>query len=353
MLNIGLIARAQYPAVQIPHSQIRNIHAASDAQDYQLYILLPDDYPQSIKKYAVLYVLDGQWNFSTVCSLGSGLYGDGAIPAMIVVGVTWAGDHPDYDSLRQREFTPVATKEIPYGGHAASFLEAFQKDIIPFVDSAYHTDTSSRTLIGGSLGTLFAGYVLFHSTGLFQRYIMASPALDYAGDTVVKEARRYAAGHKTLSASVFIGAGAWDRYLPATHSFILALKAGHYPGLHLVTKEFERMGHATGIGEGINQGLLAIFARTAIALAPSKLDRYAGIYEHEPGDSIRLYRIGDSLFMQYSKTLRFVMSPETANDFFIRGIPLFFTFSVEPNEEVAGLLIKYIGGEAYYKKKLR
>ncbi len=320
----GSSPRLNHPAVQIPHSQIRNIHASSNGQDYQLYILLPDDYPQSLKKYGVLYVLDGQWNFSTVCSLGGGLYGDGAIPAMIIVGITWPGDHPDYDSLRQREFTPVPTKEIPYGGHAASFLEALQKDIIPFVDSAYRTDTSGRTLIGGSLGTLFAGYVLLNTTGLFQRYIMASPALDYAGDTLVKEARRYAAGHKILSASVFIGAGTWDRYLPATHSFVLALKTGHYRGLRLVTREFERMGHATGIGEGINQGLLAIFAKTAITIAPAKLDRYAGIYEHGPDDSIRLYRVGDSLFMQYSETLRFVMSAETVNDFFIGGDPAFF-----------------------------
>jgi predicted alpha/beta superfamily hydrolase len=311
---------------------------------------LPDDYAQSTTKYTTLYVLDGQWNFSTVCSLGSGLYGDGAIPAMIVVGITWAGDHPDYDSLRQSEFTPVATNEIPYGGHAASFLAAIRKDIIPFVDSAYRTDTTGRTLIGGSLGTLFAGYALFHSTGLFQRFIMASPALDYAGDTLVKEARRYAAGHKTLSASVFIGAGAWDRYLPATNQFVAALRAGHYAGLRLFTKEFERMGHGTGIGEGINQGLLAVFAKTSIRLASSKLDRYAGVYEHAPGDSIRLFRIGDSLFMQYSETLRFVMSAETTKDFYIRGVPLFFTFGVEPNEEVAGFLVKYSGGEAYYKK---
>jgi hypothetical protein len=349
ILSVGYRVQAQYPAVQIPHSQIRNIHGAN-GQDYQLYIYLPDDNARSSQKYPVLYVLDGQWNFSTTCNLAGGLYGDGAIPSMIVVGITWPGDHPDYDSLRQREFTPVPTKEIPYGGHATSFLEAIRRDIIPFIDTAYRTDTTTRTLIGGSLGSLFATYAFFHAPGLFQRYILASPALDYAQDTLVKEAEKYAAKHQVLDITLFVGAGEWDRYLPVTRRFIRSLRAANYKGLHLLTKEFAGMGHGTGIAEGINQGLQAVFAKTSLSLLPSTLDRYAGVYERAPGDSFRLFRTGDQLFMQYSETIRFRMSAETMQNFYIRGVPLFFTFSQDAKGKIGGVHIKYMGGEADYKK---
>jgi len=70
-------------------------------------------------------------------------------------------------------------------GGAANFLSFINYELIPYVDKSYSTDTAKRTLMGHSLGGYFTLYALscnWRSKGSFNRYIAASPSLDYAND---------------------------------------------------------------------------------------------------------------------------------------------------------------------------
>src|SRR5512147_529982 len=73
--------------VSLPGTEVRQLESAKTGRDYDIYIRPPDDYAKSgDKKYPVLYVLDGQWDFKLLDSIYGGLYYDGFVPEMIIVG---------------------------------------------------------------------------------------------------------------------------------------------------------------------------------------------------------------------------------------------------------------------------
>jgi predicted alpha/beta superfamily hydrolase len=336
--------------VHLPNTAQRTIISTTSGLEYQLYLYTPGNDVTSAKKYPVFYVLDGQWNFATTLSLADGLYADGAIPNAVIVGITWPGEHPDYDSLREAAFTPAATKDIPHGGGAATFLNDIQKSIIPYIDSAYRTDTANRLLLGGSLGGLFVAYALIKSPGLFNHFIMASPALNNCKDTLLKLARDYMSLHNTLNAKLFVGIGDQDRFLSSTTTFIKTIKEAMLSKLQVSTELFKNTGHAAGIAEGISQGLRSAFAKSTIHLNPTTLDAYTGTYAGDQNDNFPIFRRNNKLFMRYDTNTSFELCAETAFDFFIRGVPLFFTFSKDAAGRIQGVTIKHHGGEGYYKK---
>src|SRR3954471_417003 len=124
---------APYPPVTIPGSELRTMKSSSTGRNYDLYIRKPGNFDKNPgdfdknfdknkdKKYPVLYLLDGQWDFKLLDSVIGGLVYDKWMPDIVVVGITYSGDHPDYDSLRAMDYTP--TPGGPKGsGDGAKFL---------------------------------------------------------------------------------------------------------------------------------------------------------------------------------------------------------------------------------------
>ncbi|MDQ8197063.1 alpha/beta hydrolase-fold protein [Pelagicoccus enzymogenes] len=147
-------------------------------QHYELNIALPDSYHSSPdKRYPVLYLLDPYWDFTPFNSIVSTLRYDKYIPEIIVVGIGYAGENPDYGTLRQIDYTPVADRFDKESGDAKAFLKFLEFEVIPKVESELRVDSSFRALAGGSLGGLFCLYSMFERPDLFQGYIASSPAI--------------------------------------------------------------------------------------------------------------------------------------------------------------------------------
>src|SRR5687768_7381481 len=161
--------QAQYPAVTIPGSEVRKITSKIVAgQEYELHIMLPGGYKAADKKYPVVYLMDSQWDFSLVAGLYSHYYYDGFIPELIIVGVTWSGEHVNYDSLRIRDYSPTklelvtiepeiyglislsSSVRMPQSGGADQFLAFMKQELFPFIESNYKADGKNRTLMGCS-----------------------------------------------------------------------------------------------------------------------------------------------------------------------------------------------------------
>ena len=51
--------------------------------------------------YPVVFLLDAQWDFTLMQSIYGQQYFEGLIPEMVIVGITWGGNTPNYDSLRR------------------------------------------------------------------------------------------------------------------------------------------------------------------------------------------------------------------------------------------------------------
>jgi predicted alpha/beta superfamily hydrolase len=174
--------------VSLPDTEVRTLSSSATGRDYDIYVRLPTEYAQSSqKRYPVLYVLDGQWDFKLLDSIQGGLLYDKFTPEMIIVGVTYSGDSPDYDALRAMDYTTTPVGSIPGSGGAPKFLAFFKGELIPFIETNYRADAAQRVLMGSSYGGLFTLYAMLAEPGLFNGYVAASPAVSYGGRFAFKQ----------------------------------------------------------------------------------------------------------------------------------------------------------------------
>lgn len=248
----------KFPAVEIKGSELRTLKSKDTGREYDLYIHLPNA-PTQGKKYPVLFVLVGQWDFKLMDSVYGGLFYDKFVPEMIIVGITYSGDKPNYDSLRAMDYTPTPVSRLQGSGDAAKFLTFLKQNVIPFVEKNYNADSSKRVLMGSSLGGLFTLYAMFTEPNLFYGYISASPAVSYDDNFSFKQEKQFFAAHKDLPVKLFISVGAIEGLTEPVKNFIQVINTRSYNGLKIETRIIEGERHAGNKPEAFNRGLRFIF----------------------------------------------------------------------------------------------
>jgi predicted alpha/beta superfamily hydrolase len=254
-------ARAQaFPRVTIPGSEVRSLKSSNTGRSYDLYIHLPAGGAQNrAKKYPVLYVLDGQWDFKLLDSVYGGLLYDKFVPEMIIVGITYSGDNPNYDALRAMDYTPASESRNPGSGDAPKFLAFLKKELMPFIETNYKGDASKRVLMGSSLGGLFTLYAMFTEPGLFSGYVSASPAVPYGDRFAFKQEAEYASKHHELPARLFLSVGDIEGLTAPVKEFMQIVATRGYKGLKLETRVIEGERHSGNKPEAFNRGLRFVF----------------------------------------------------------------------------------------------
>jgi predicted alpha/beta superfamily hydrolase len=251
---------APYPRVAIPGSEMRSLKSANTGRAYDLYIHLPAASAQDKeKKFPVLYLLDGQWDFKLLDSVYGGLLYDKFVPEMIIVGITYSGDNPNYDALRAMDYTPAAESRNPGSGDAPKFLAFLKRELVPFIETNYKADASRRILMGSSLGGLFTLYAMFTEPGLFSGYVSASPAVPYGDRFAFKQESEYASKHQDLPARLFLSVGDIEDLTAPVKEFMQVLSTRRYKGLKLETRLIEGERHAGNKPEAFNRGLRFVF----------------------------------------------------------------------------------------------
>ncbi len=120
------------PRVEIPGSQRLSISSTVVGREYELYVQLPRWYEDTSRTFPVVYVLDGQWDFTLVGSLYGQQHYDGFVPGLIIVAITWGGKSPNHDSLRAADLTPTNNKGLPQSGNAPKFLSFMKYEALSF-----------------------------------------------------------------------------------------------------------------------------------------------------------------------------------------------------------------------------
>ena len=246
--------------VTLPNSEVRQLHSSETGRDYDIYIRLPELYTlYKAKKYPVLYVLDGQWDFKLLDSIYGGLHYDGFVPEMIIVGITYSGQAPDYETLRAMDYTPVADSYLPGSGDAPKFFTFLKEQLLPFIESNYRADPADRALMGSSFGGTFTLYALFSEPELFRGYVAASPAVPYGQRFAFQQEADYAGQHKDLPVRLFLSVGEIEELAGPVHEFMQVLSDRGYTGLEMETRTIEGERHAGNKPEAYNRGLRFIF----------------------------------------------------------------------------------------------
>jgi predicted alpha/beta superfamily hydrolase len=246
--------------VAVRGSELHKMKSTATGRDYDLYIHKPADFDKSKdKKYPVLYLLDGQWDFKLLDSVVGGLVYDKWMPDIVVVGITYSGDHPDYDALRAMDYTP-SPGERKGTGDAPKFLTFLKTELIPLMERDYRGDPARRILGGHSLGGLFTLYAMFSEPSLFWGYLAGSPAVPWDDNFVVKQEAQFATKHKDLPARLFFAVGGAEQLVTPGVSFMRTLAERHYNGLQWDARVIEGERHSGVKPEFYNRGLRFLFS---------------------------------------------------------------------------------------------
>lgn len=258
----------------LPNSQVRDLPPTTDGRRYQLLVGLPGNYDKEPgKRYPVVYVTDGYWDFQKITSCQGSLVWDKVVPSFITVGISYTGENLDYGDLRRWELTP-----IPFGdngeasGHAADFLRTIERTIVPFIEREYRADPSHRVMAGASLGGLFTLYAMYTKPELFGGYIAVTPAVAVNDDWLLHYEEKFAAAKRPLPVRLFasVGGNESPSHLAGIIRFNRRVAARNYSGMAYQFRIVDDERHAGMQQESYSRGLRWVFAPLAPESGPSR-----------------------------------------------------------------------------------
>ncbi len=244
------------------NTQVKVFHSQIIADDFYLYISLPDDYDQSNKKYPVLYLLDGDVTFGMAASIARYLQFGNTIPELIIVGIGYGTMKKSEGNMKSRDYTISSKRGRSGTGGDPRFREVLKEELIPYIENTYRTNPDDRTINGYSLGGLFAIYTLFTEPDLFNRYIIGSPHLswdEYRIFTVQEEAFEKM---NDIKAKVFISVGSEEdeeKYFNPIDEMVTLIDEKGYENLKMETKVFDGGTHLICPSEALAYGLVSVF----------------------------------------------------------------------------------------------
>jgi predicted alpha/beta superfamily hydrolase len=173
-----------------------------------LNIYLPEGYDKNdAVKYPVIYLLDGSADEDFIHVVGLVQFNNfswiNRVPKSIVVGIATVD--------RRRDFTYPTTieadkKRYPTTGKSDNFIGFIEQELQPFIQKKYKT-TSSKTIIGQSLGGLLATEILLKKPTLFDKYIIISPSLWWDNGSLLKQSSVMLQDNFKQETDVYIGVG--------------------------------------------------------------------------------------------------------------------------------------------------
>lgn len=187
---------------------IDEIQSKELAEKRVLNIYLPEGYRESdTTKYPVIYLLDGSADEDFIHIVGLVQFNSfewiNQVPKSIIVGIATVD--------RRRDFTfPTKIegdqKKYPTSGHSDQFISFIEKELQPFIEKKYKTNTS-KTIIGQSLGGLLETEILLKKPTLFNKYIIISPSLWWDNGTLLSQDSKIFQDSFNQKTDIYIGVG--------------------------------------------------------------------------------------------------------------------------------------------------
>ncbi len=244
--------------------RIRSAHV--DGMEYLINVHLPPTYGMNEDSYPVIYYTDAF--FATEITTGTKklLELTGKIADTILVGISQEGDFMRVISDRCRDLTPthipqdkitVYAEGAPASGGADHFLAFIEHELFPLVEKEYRVDKSDRGFIGSSYGGLFAAWTMVNRPELFQRYILASPALYWDDNLFFRQEEELWQKSQTLNAKVYVSAGEkeLEPFLQSVTRFRERFIEHNYQGFEFTFNILRERDHADQYMEALVNGL--------------------------------------------------------------------------------------------------
>lgn len=187
----GLFVSPLALAASLADSQ--HSHFSTVLQQQRRYqVSLPERYQSSARRYAVLYLIDADFQFEHVAATVRQLARAGRIAPLIVVGVATNGTS-DYQHK-----TSWLTADLPGSGGAQAMLQYLRSELQPVINTQYRT-SGQQALLGYSLGGLLSLQALLQGEGTYSAFYALSPSVWLDNQSIVSRFSR--AALTTLPAS--------------------------------------------------------------------------------------------------------------------------------------------------------
>jgi predicted alpha/beta superfamily hydrolase len=241
-----------------------------------------------VRPLPLVFVLDGDSMFGLVAQTSLYLQMDpGGLPP--AQGESRAG-HGERTrdltpSVDQRYLAMLRAAPAPFTlpptikpGGAPAFLSFIKGELVPFLAERYPIDRDDQTIVGMSLGGLFALHVLFSEPTAFRRYIAASPALWWDDGLLFREEAELASVAGDLPANLYLSVGSLEETTNASARMVsnvadlsAVLQHRQYPSLQLTHQVFADESHMSVLPLALSHGLRAVFDRNSVTASWARL----------------------------------------------------------------------------------
>jgi predicted alpha/beta superfamily hydrolase len=263
------------------------IHSVLLGEDRVVFVSTPASY-DGLRRYPVLYLTDGQFNFDEARSSAGFLSRNQVIPPMIIVGIVNRDRTRDLYATRADFRRGARIIPFPNSGNGDNFLAFIQNELIPWVDANYRT-SPLRLFAGHSAGGNFALHAMRTRPLLFQGIIAISPWLAWDDHRELRALEPFLASANTPVRALFVsyvGANDGPDMTGDIDALSAALRARHDPALRWAVSTYPDETHDTTFVKGFYDGLRMIFAGwnhprdTATNLLIGSLDDVRAHYRH-------------------------------------------------------------------------
>ena len=272
-----LFSQKLAPKERIGNNPDHIINSKIMEKDYLIHMSFPKNYStKDTITYPVLYVLDGK---STYRYFNSSNIDFEKIEDVILVGISHKAngiesrinrfnDYTPYrDTITDRKFEKkfgVEKGTIKTGG-AVKFIECIKKEIAPFIDEHYKTN-SDRGISGHSLGGLFTAYCFLNSNNYFTRFGINSPSFQLNEEIFLEPAIVKFTTNKTWNiepTKVFISTGENESPMMVSNmiKFSLYLKKSNYENIDMNWRIYRNESHTSVIPYSLNGTLTTLYGK--------------------------------------------------------------------------------------------
>lgn len=291
-------------------------------QLYEFNVALPPSYASDPnREYPVLYVLDGQWDFTLVKDIVGKTNYDGMVPDVITVAITWGGHNDDPNVLRARDYVPSEFPFIANSGGASNFLNALENELMPYIDSLYRTNDQS-VLMGSSFGGLFTSFAMFERPDLFDGYIAMAAPYGLEAPYFINKLEETRGTDYFDNIKAYVGSGTLDGNSEPVRQFAEALQSGDYAGLSVEYSTPENLGHSAGSIVGYTEGLQYIFKRPELSVPEPILAQYVGQYINDADNGfppVGITIVNGQIALQFPGQPDQPFAAESEAQFYLKG----------------------------------
>ncbi len=177
-----------------------DLKSNANGATYNIRVGLPSGFDPASKKYATLYVLDGENDFEFVSNRCNEISSSMGVTNVVVVSI-------GYGKNRSIDYTPTKVSSVTGGG--PDFFNFIETQLITKMQNDYHVDTtrSGRVIIGHSYGGLFGTYALLAHNHVFGNYLLLSPSLWYDHKVCLKMEKESESINKNQKQIIYMAIG--------------------------------------------------------------------------------------------------------------------------------------------------